>query len=166
MKTFFLSIGLIISILMQIFVFQSWQVGVVVPNVLLAFIVVASLYAKTEQLLWMSLIAGLFCDLYSSSDFGFYIGFYLLTAIVAKYLLKFGEVEFSWWRPLVLLTFMCLVQVLVVSVGLFSMLSFYSVTKIMISYVAYTVMIGLIWYLLMSQVDEFVKRLIVTGTMN
>jgi rod shape-determining protein MreD len=162
MKTFLLSIGLIFSLILQLFLFQSWQSEVIVPNVVLAFIIVASLYTKTEQLLWMSLIAGLFCDIYSSSDFGFYIGFYLLVGILAKYLLKFGEVEYSWWRPLLFLAFMSAAQVLAVSAGIFSSMTFWSVTRVITTYVTYTVVVGLIWYLVIYQADEFIKRLTIT----
>ena len=95
MKTAFLTIGLIISLIIQIFFLQSWQATMIAPNILLAFLVVISLYSSTEQLFWMALISGLIADLYSSSDFGFYLGFFILTAIVSKYVLKFGEIEFS-----------------------------------------------------------------------
>lgn len=159
MKSFFLGAGLALSIILQLFVLQSWQVGLIVPNILLAFIVVASLYVDTEQLLWAGLISGLSCDLYSSSDFGFYLGFYLLVVIVAKYVLKFGVIEFSWWRPLIYLAVVAFIQLIVTSFGIFNSLSLWAVTKNIFTYVVLTMVIGLIWYLIMSQIDDFIKRL-------
>ena len=132
----------------------------IAPNILLAFLVVISLYSNTEQLLWMSLISGLMADLYSSSDFGFYLGFFILTAIVSKYVLKFGEIEFSWWRPLVFLAMVSAIQALVVGAGFYSASTFWNVTNTIISYVVLTVLSGVIWYLILSQIDEFIKRLI------
>ncbi len=161
MKTIFLTIGLVISLIIQIFFLQTWQSSVIVPNILLAFIVMVGLYSNTEQLLWMSLFAGLFSDIYSSSEFGFYLGFYLLLAIISKYLLKFGEVEYSWWRPLVFLAMASAVQALVIDAGLYSSLSFWTVTTMILSYVTFTVIAGAIWYLIMSQADELIKRLVV-----
>ena len=162
MKTFLLALGLVISLILQIFFLQSWQITSIVPNVLLAFIVVVSLYSNTEQLLWMGLIAGLFSDIYSSADFGFYLGFYLLVVIVAKYILKFGKIEFSWWRPLIYLAALSFLQIVVQNFGIFSSLSFWAVTRNIFGYVVSTVGVGLIWYLLLSQTDDLIKRLNIT----
>ena len=103
MKTVLLAIALVISILLQLFFLQSWQADGISANVVLAYLAIISIYTSTEQMLWMSLFAGLSSDMYSSGDFGFYLGFYLLVAVACKYLFKFGSQEHSWWKPIFLL---------------------------------------------------------------
>ncbi len=83
MKTVILAIGLAIALVIQLFVLQSWQTSGITPNVLLAFLVVSSIFVKSEQLLWLSLVAGVLSDFYSTSDFGLYLGFYLLVVLVS-----------------------------------------------------------------------------------
>jgi len=150
------------AIIIQLFILQSWQVDGITPNVLLAFIIISALFVKAEQLLWMSLVAGLFSDFYSSSDFGFYLGLYLLVAIVSKYLLKYGETEFSWWRPLILLGLACALQAIIINFGQIGSLSLWAVTKSTIQYVSLTVMVGAIWYLIIKQLDDLMTRLSIT----
>ena len=162
MKTVILAIGLAIALVIQLFVLQSWQTSGIAPNVLLAFLVVSSIFVKSEQLLWLSLVAGVLSDFYSTSDFGLYLGFYLLVAIIAKYLLKFGETEFSWWRPLVFLAILCFLQAIVINFGQFSSLYWWAVTKSIIQYVVFTMFAGVIWYLIIKQADDFIKKLTVS----
>lgn len=162
MKTIILAIGLAVALIVQLFVLQSWQTGGITPNVLLAYLVTLSIFVKSEQLLWLSLVAGVLSDFYSTSDFGLYLGFYLLVAIIAKYLLKFGETEFSWWRPLVFLAVLCLLQSIVINFDQFSSLYWWAVTKSIIQYVIFTTFAGVIWYLLIKQADDFIKKLSVS----
>lgn len=158
MKATFLGLGLIVSLVVQLFFLQSWQIQGITANVVLAFLVIASLYAKPEQELWMCLLAGLFCDLYSSIDFGFYLGFYLLVGILVKYVLKFGDVEYSWWRPIVFIALATLVQGIVASIPLFGSLSLFVVTQSVLVYVILSTIVGVVWYLLFAQMAELVKR--------
>ena len=162
MKSFVLGICLVVAIIVQLFVLQSWQVEGITPNVLLAFIVIASLFVKAEQLLWMSLAAGTLSDFYSSSDLGLYLGLYLLVAIISKYLLKYGETEFSWWRPLILLALVCGLQSIIVNFGQVGNLSWWAVTKSVMQYVSLTVMVGAIWYLIIKQLDDLIARVSIT----
>lgn len=162
MKTIVLAIGLAVALIVQLFVLQSWQTGGITPNVLLAYLVTLSIFVKSEQLLWLSLVAGVLSDFYSTSDFGLYLGFYLLVAIIAKYLLKFGETEFSWWRPLVFLAVLCFLQSIVINFDQFSSLNWWAVTKSIIQYVIFTTFAGVIWYLLIKQTDDFIKKLSVS----
>jgi len=161
-KTIVLAIGLAVALIVQLFVLQSWQTGGITPNVLLAYLVTLSIFVKSEQLLWLSLVAGVLSDFYSTSDFGLYLGFYLLVAIIAKYLLKFGETEFSWWRPLVFLAVLCFLQSIVINFDQFSSLNWWAVTKSIIQYVIFTTFAGVIWYLLIKQTDDFIKKLSVS----
>jgi rod shape-determining protein MreD len=161
-KTIILAIGLAVALIVQLFVLQSWQTGGITPNVLLAYLVILSIFVKSEQLLWLSLVAGVLSDFYSTSDFGLYLGFYLLVAIIAKYLLIFGETEFSWWRPLVFLAVLCFLQSIVINFDQFSSLNWWAVTKSIIQYVIFTTFAGVIWYLIIKQADDFIKKLSVS----
>lgn len=158
MKSIILAIGLVISLIAQFFLLQPWQSEVIAGNFVLAFLVVASLYAKSEQELWLCLIAGFFSDLYSSVDFGFYLGLYLLVGILTKYILKFGEVEQSSWRPMLFIAVIAFVQSMVLSIPVFRSLPLLVVTQRILTYVVLSVIIGVVWYLLLAQISEFVKR--------
>lgn len=159
MKLWLLIVGLLLSIIVQLFFFQSWQTGMVIGNILMAFLVVASLFTTKEQMLWMALFAGLASDLYSSLDFGFYLGFYLLLAIVAKYLLKFGETETSWWRPIILIAIAATIQAVLVSLPLIALNLGWNLAQNLAYFVIFSVISGVIWYLILSQAKELTKKL-------
>lgn len=158
MKSILLAVGLVFSLIMQLFFLQTWQIDGITANIVLSFIVVVSLYTSNEQELWLCLAAGLFSDLYSSIDFGFYMGFYLLVGILSKYVFKFGEIEHSWWRPLVFIAIASLVQGIVLSIPIFSTLSTLIVTQRIVYYVVLSTGAGLIWYLVFAQAIDFVRR--------
>jgi rod shape-determining protein MreD len=158
MKSALFAIGLVFSLISQLFFMQTWQVSSITGNIVLAFLVVISLYSTNEQELWLCLFAGLFSDLYSSVDFGFYLGFYLLIGILTKYVFKFGEIEHSWWRPIVLIGAAALVQGIVLSIPIFGTLSLLTVTQRIIPYVILSMIAGLIWYLVFAQAIDFVRR--------
>lgn len=131
----------------------------VVGNVLMAYLIIVSLFTTKEQMLWMALFAGLASDLYSNLDFGFYLGFYLLIAIVCKYLLKFGETETSWWRPMVLIAVIASLQSLLVSLPLVALNLGWSLAQNIAYFVIFSVASGGIWYLVLSQASEITKKL-------
>lgn len=143
----------------QLFFLQGLQTGVIVANILIAFLVMVSLYATREQMLWMALACGLLSDLYSSVDFGFYLGFYLLLAIVCKYLLKFGETERSWWRPLMVIALAATLQAVLVSLPLLALNLGWGLAQNLLSFVLFTVIAGGFWYLILNFLDEFSKNL-------
>lgn len=159
MKSIILGISLSIALIFQLFFLQTWQTEAIVANVVLSFIVVASLYTTFEQILWLSLFAGLFSDIYSSMDFGFYLGFYLLVAIIAKYFLKFGETEHSWWRPIVFIAVCAFIQSIVTMLPLYQFNSFWTVTNDSLRYVVFTIVAGVVWYLLFAQINDFIKNI-------
>lgn len=131
----------------------------VVANLLLAFFIVSSLFASREQMLWMALVCGLLSDLYSSVDFGFYLGFYLLLAVICKYLLKFGETEYSWWRPIVVLGIAAVSQFVLVSLPLLAQGVEWSMAQNLLGFVVLTMVAGGVWYLGLSYLDELSKNL-------
>jgi len=47
--------------------------------------------------MWLALISGLFSDLYGASEFGLYLGLYILVVLVCKVVLRFGAEQRSWW---------------------------------------------------------------------
>jgi len=166
MKTVLLAIALVISILLQLFFLQSWQADGISANVVLAYLAIISIYTTTEQMLWMSLFAGLSSDMYSSGDFGFYLGFYLLVAVACKYLFKFGSQEHSWWKPIFFLAFAASAQSLVVSLPLYSSSAAWEVTQQALTFVILTVGVGVLWYLLLSQLLEMANRIKLPGILN
>ncbi len=155
MKAVLLATALLVSIVLQFFFLQSWQADGLTANIVLSFIVVVSLQAKTEQLMWLSLLAGLSSDLYAAGDFGFYLGFYLLVGIISKYLLKFGERDYSWWRPLLYLALVATIQALVVSLPLLNSTPAWPLAQQVAGYVLLTTVAGLIWYVLLSQISQW-----------
>ncbi len=155
MKATLLATALLVSIVLQFFLLQSWQVDGLTANIVLSFIVIVSLHAKTKQLMWLSLLAGLSSDLYAAGDFGFYLGFYLLVAIISKYWLKFGERDYSWWRPILYLAFVATIQALVVSLPLLNSSPVWQLAQQVASYVLLTTVAGLIWYILLSQISQW-----------
>lgn len=159
MKLWLLIIGLLVSIFTQIFLLQGWQSEMIVGNLLLAYLVVVSLYATKEQMLWMALFAGLASDIYSSLDFGFYLGFYLLLAITCKYLLRFGETELSWWRPLVVIAIASTLQAALVSLPIIAQNPGWGVAQNFLTFVSLSVASGAIWYLVLHQATEITKKL-------
>ena len=159
MKSVFLAICLVICVLLQLFFLQSWQTSGITGNLILSFIVIAALFASTEELLWLALFGGLFSDLYSSSEFGFYLGFYLLVAVIAKYFLKFGEDEYSWWKPIVYLVAVCSVQAIMVSLPLLASNSPLAVTARLVVYFSFTAIAGVVWYLIFTQLVELSKKI-------
>lgn len=159
MKIWVIIIGLVVSALLQLFFFQGWQTSLVLGNVLLAYLVVASAYTTKEQMLWLALFAGLLSDLYSSLDFGFYLGLYLLLAIICKYLLKFGEAETPWWQPLVVIGLASLLQAVLVSLPLIALNLGWALAQNIIVFVSFSVISGGIWYLVLSQLTEMTKKI-------
>jgi rod shape-determining protein MreD len=159
MKSVFLAICLVICVLLQLFFLQSWQTSGTTGSLILSFIVIAALFASTEELLWLALFGGLSSDLYASSVFGFYLVFYLLVAVIAKYFLKFGEIEYSWWKPMVFLVAASLVQAMVVSLPLLASSPITTVTARLVVYVSLTAIAGLAWYLLFTQLAELSKKI-------
>ncbi|TXI86417.1 MAG: hypothetical protein E6Q36_09375 [Chryseobacterium sp.] len=159
MKLWLLIVGLIISIVCQVFFLQGWQSESVVGNFLLAYLVVVCLYGSKEQMLWMALVAGLMSDLYSNLDFGFYLGFYLLLVIVCKYLLKFGETELSWWRPLVVIAIAASLQAILVSLPVIAQNPGWVLAQNLALFVSLSVAGGVIWYLILNQASEITKKL-------
>ncbi len=158
MKAALLATALLVSIGLQFFFLQSWQVDGLTANIVLSFIVVASLQAKTEQLMWLSLLAGLSSDLYAAGDFGFYLGFYLLVSIISKYLLKFGERDYSWWRPILYLAIVSIVPGVVITLPLLNSSPAWQLAQQVAGYVLLTTMTGLIWYILLSQISQWASR--------
>ncbi len=159
MKSIFLAICLVVCVLLQLFFLQGWQTSGTVGNLVLSFIVIAALFASTEELLWLALFGGLSSDLYASSGFGFYLGFYLLVAIIAKYFLKFGEVEYSWWKPIVFLVVASFVQGMASSLPLLASSPIPVVTARIVVYVSLTAAAGVVWYLIFTQLSELSKKI-------
>ena len=158
MKIWIVVIGLIIAAFLQLFLLQGWQTGMVIGNVLMSYLVVVSLYTTKEQMLWLALLAGLLSDLYSNLDFGFYLGLYLLLAIVCKYLFKFGESEYSWWQPLSVIALASLLQAILVSLPLIALSLGWGLAQNIVSFVSFSVISGGIWYLLLNQLAGVTKK--------
>ena len=159
MKPLFLAGGLTLNFILQFFFLQSWQTSGLGLNLVLAYIVIVSLYATKEEMLWLALFAGLFGDLYSSSDFGLYLGFYLLTAIIAKYFLRVGDIDCSAWKPIVFLAFLSLVQGAIVCIPVYGSAPLQAVTTALASYVSLTVAAGVLWYLLLGHLGNFLSSI-------
>lgn len=61
------------------------------PNYLLVYLVVASLFFDFSSLIWLALGGGFILDLYSGSDFGINMAFYVLLVIAIKAVLSLSE---------------------------------------------------------------------------
>ena len=149
----------VLSLLVQIFFMESWQVAGVTANVVMAFIVVACLFMPLEQILWLGLFGGLMFDFYNNADFGFSMGFYLLAILLAKLVFKFGENEHSWWKPVIFVVIASLIQAILLR---FSnvLLGFNWVVVFQI--VIYSLLTGLVavaWYLVLGQLNDLSEKI-------
>ena len=154
MKSVVAAILLGLSLLAQLFLFQAWQVACIVPNVTLGLLVMLSLYMNVEQLLWMGLFSGLFFDLYGKVDFGLYLGFYILVVLICKLVFKFGEVERSWWRPTVVVAISALVQYVLIGLPIDLGQSNWLFFERAISFVGLTAGVAMLWYLILTQIQQ------------
>lgn len=159
MKLLMLIGCMVVSILAQLFVLQGWHSEMLTANILLAFFVMASLYSTREQLLWIALACGLFSDFYSSVDFGFYLGFYLLLAIVCKYLFAFGESDHSSWRLLLVLVMASSLQAISITLPIilqgWNKELFFNIAW----FVGTTALAGGVWYLILNTMNDYLKKL-------
>lgn len=159
MKAIFLAVIVVVSLLVQVFLLQSWQVSQPVLNLVLALLVVACLFNSLEYMLWAAFGAGLFLDLYAHGNFGFNLGFYLLLIIICKYLLGFGEREHSWWRPVAVVGIATFLQAI-----LYNLSSLWSGAVLILSqqillYVCFSMLAAAICYLVLIQFDHLSKQL-------
>lgn len=149
----------VLSMVIQLFFLESWQVAGVTANVVLAFLVVACLFVPLEQILWLGLFGGLMFDFYNNADFGFSMGFYLLAILLAKLVFKFGENEHSWWKPVLF--------VIIASLGQALLLRFSNVLlsfswNVLLQIALYSLLTGLVavaWYLLLGQLNELSEKI-------
>lgn len=159
MKLISLIVLFIMSILAQIFFLESWQVVGVTANIVLAFLVVTCLFIPLEQILWFGLIGGLMFDFYNNADFGFNMGFYILVIIVAKYLLKFGENEYSWWKPALFASLAALVQAMLLRFSSIFLNFSWGVVWQVLAYGILTGLAAIVWYLVIGQVVELTDKI-------
>mgnify|MGYP003332380942 CR=1 FL=1 len=163
MKLLVLVCVFILSLLLQIFLIESWQVAGVTANVVLAFLIVSCLFIPTEQIIWLGLFGGLVFDFYTSADFGFNMGFYILVIIISKFILKLGDVEHSWWKPVLFAFVVAIIQGFLLKFSvLVSGVSWGELAQI-ISYGLLTGLVAVVWYLVLSQLFEFAARFNLRG---
>lgn len=165
MKLLVLVLAFIISLVLQIFFLESWQLAGVTANVVLAFLIVSCLFISTDQIIWLGLAGGLVFDFYSSADFGFNMGFYILVVILSKFILKIGEVEHSWWKPVLFAFAMAIAQAILLKFSvLITGVSWSEFIQIIV-YGLLTGLIATIWYLVLSQLFEFADKFNLRGVM-
>ena len=153
----------VLSVIIQMFFLESWQVAGVTANIVLAFLVVSCLFIPLEQILWMGLVGGLVFDFYNNADFGFNMGFYILIVIVAKYIFKFGENEYSWWKPAVFAVTAAFIQALLLRFSNIFIGFSWTVAAQIMAYSLLTGAAAIIWYLVIGQVEELADKLNLGG---
>jgi len=163
MKLISLIVLFIMSIIAQIFFLEGWQVVGVTANIVLAFLVVTCLFIPLEQILWFGLIGGLMFDFYNNADFGFNMGFYILVIIVAKYLLKFGENEYSWWKPALFASVAALVQAMLLRFSSIFLNFSWAIAWQVLAYSMLTGLAAIAWYLVIGQVAELTGKINIRG---
>ena len=163
MKLISLIVLFIMSIIAQIFFLEGWQVVGVTANIVLAFLVVTCLFIPLEQILWFGLIGGLMFDFYNNADFGFNMGFYILVIIVAKYLLKFGENEYSWWKPALFASVAALVQAMLLRFSSIFLNFSWAIAWQVLAYSMLTGLVAIAWYLVIGQVAELTGKINIRG---
>ena len=163
MKLLALIVLFVLSILVQIFFLEGWQAVGVTANIVLAFLIVSCLFVPLEQVLWLGLIGGLMFDFYNNADFGFNMGFYILAIVVAKYLLKFGENEYSWWKPALFATIAALIQAVLLRFSNIFLNFSWGVIGQVLAYSILTGLTAVVWYLVIGQVVELTDKINIRG---
>lgn len=120
MKTAIAAILVIVALLIQFCLMVAWGDSMVIPNVTLALLVMLSFYVDVEQLMWLGLFAGLFSDLYSHTEFGVYLGMFILVILVCKLVFRFDSNNKSWWLASLVLLAASLVQAIILAIPLVS----------------------------------------------
>jgi|GEM_PF-1556981 len=159
MKAIFLAAAVIVSLLVQVFFLQGWQVSQPVLNLVLALLVVACLFNSLEYMLWAAFGAGLFLDFYAHGNFGFNLGFYLLLIIVCKYLLGFGEREHSWWRPVAVVGVATFLQAVLYNISSLWSGAALVLSQQILAYVCFSMLAAAICYLILVQFEHLSKKL-------
>ena len=80
-----------VSIVLQLIWPRGIEWYLIVPNFFLAFMVLSSVYTNTRHLLWVAFCGGLIFDLFAYQQFGFYMAFYILLALMLKLVWHFDR---------------------------------------------------------------------------
>lgn len=165
MKNILLVVMFIFSLLVQLFFLQSWQSVTVTANIVIAFIVVACLFAKLELMLWLGFFAGMAFDMNANGNFGLGLGFYLLLVLVCKYFLKFGEREYSWWKAAGIAAVSALAQATLLTLPTLLSGRFWGSLANVVYYSVLTFIAACIWYLVLGQLFELADKINLRGAL-
>jgi cell shape-determining protein MreD len=90
MKRAILAVLAVIIFVLQLSFIPALRPFGVVPNLGIALIALVGLYGTASLSLTMAIIGGLALDLASGSDFGLYVGLFVLVGLVAGYIYRAG----------------------------------------------------------------------------
>lgn len=159
MKLLLLIIGFLISLAVQLFFLQAWQLDGVTPNVVIGFILMSCLFVSTERILWFGVFAGMYFDLYSSRLFGFNIIFFISIILFCKLVLKIGESDYSWWKPAIVAGVAAVPQGLLLQLPTLLANQANAVILTSLTYGGLTVAVAVIWYLIIGQSFEIAEKI-------
>lgn len=162
MKLFFLITVFVVCLIAQLFFMEAWQVSGVTPNLLIGFLVMSCLFINLDRMVWLGVLAGMYADFYSSGIFGLNIVFYVALILICKLLFKFGQQEYSWWKPVAVAAGAACLQGLI-----FQFPSIISGSTTLISslllYSGLTALMAAGWYLLLRQLFELAEKINIGG---
>lgn len=167
MKTVIAAILVIIALLIQFCLMVAWGDSIAIPNVTLALLVMLSFNVDVEQLMWLGLFAGLFSDLYSHTEFGVYLGMFILVILVCKFVFRFDNNNRSWWLASLVLMAASLTQAIILAIpligsGLGGGLGVLG--EQVVWFVVGTTVIGLVLFLLLQFANQSFARYFQIGT--
>ncbi len=97
MKYFIYLLAVVALLGLNVGLFGSMRIYNQIPNLLLLFVIFASLEKKSAELLYIMLLCGAALDFYSTNFFGGYaLGFLLVGLIISVFSENFLLLDFSW----------------------------------------------------------------------
>lgn len=158
-KSLFLILLLVTCLLIQFSLFQSFQLVVVFPNIVLSLIVVIGLYADYEQVLWLSLISGVSNDLYSSLGVGFNIVFYIVIGLLCKVVYKKIPVDRRLLVASALIVIISGLQATAIMLSVFTEVKFFTAAQNVLLYVILTSITAVAWFGIFNYLSSHSRKL-------
>lgn len=166
MKTVIATILVILALLVQYCLILTWGDSIVIPSVTLALLVMLSFYVDVEPLMWLGLLAGLFSDLYSQTEFGVYLGMFILVILVCKLVFRFDNNNKSWWLASLVLMAASFVQAIILSIPLIGTQpagGYGLLIEQVAWFVVGTALAGLLFYVLLQFANQSFARFFQVG---
>lgn len=166
MKTAVAAILLVVTLLVQFCIMLAWGDSLVIPNVTLALLVMLSFYVDVEPLMWLGLLGGLFSDLYSQTEFGVYLGMFILVILVCKLVFRLDSNNKSWWVASLVLMAASFLQAIILTVPLLNT-QFGGGYGVLVEQVAWfvigTTTVGLVIFVLLQFANQSFARYFQVG---